>query len=560
MTDQSLDPGARARRRLVAALPKAELHLHLDGSLHMDTALDLARTRGIDAPRDWAGMSAALIAPMPCTSQAELLRAFRCPHRADAGCRGAPADHRRLVATKAAENVRYVEIRWGPRLMSRGPVPRRRHRGRVRGRARGGRRTGIVVRLICTALRSHDAEGNVVLAETAARFLDDGLTGWDLAGPEEAFPDRWSTPGRSRRREPVACASRSTPGSGWRGAGAAGPGRGARTDRPWLADHRRRGVVRGTALAGRDPGPVPHLELAGRDRVVRGGPPPGPTPPCRRPRDAQHGRHHGVRHHADRGVRQRHRADRADPPRVVGHRPPGARCRVRRMTRSSSRCAQRSMRGPPGSPSWPPAPQPAARSSSAAASSVASAAMAVGRSSDGQRLDLVAGGDPGQHEHAAGPDGPGRGEVRADPVADHDRLARVPPDGLRRQLQQVRRGLADGQGRDPGRGFQGGRHAPGSGSQATFGRVDRVAVRGDEPGARPDAIGCRGESQVGQVRVEPGDDRVGRAGGGPAIDALLVHPGGRRGQRSRPPARHRATRVRGRRRPRPARAGRPSRG
>jgi adenosine deaminase len=45
------------------------------------------------------------------------------------------------------------------------------------------------VRLICTALRSHDPEGNVELAETAARFLDEGLTGWDLAGPEAAYPD-----------------------------------------------------------------------------------------------------------------------------------------------------------------------------------------------------------------------------------------------------------------------------------------------------------------------------------------------------------------------------------
>ena len=32
-------------------------------------------------------------------------------------------------------------------------------------------------------------KGSVRLAETAARFIDDGLTGWDLAGPEEAFPD-----------------------------------------------------------------------------------------------------------------------------------------------------------------------------------------------------------------------------------------------------------------------------------------------------------------------------------------------------------------------------------
>jgi adenosine deaminase len=33
-------------RRLVEAMPKAELHLHLDGSLRVATALDLASTRG----------------------------------------------------------------------------------------------------------------------------------------------------------------------------------------------------------------------------------------------------------------------------------------------------------------------------------------------------------------------------------------------------------------------------------------------------------------------------------------------------------------------------------
>jgi adenosine deaminase len=48
---------------------------------------------------------------------------------------------------------------------------------------------GVTVRLISTALRSHDPEKNVELAETAASFIDQGLTAWDLAGPEQAFPD-----------------------------------------------------------------------------------------------------------------------------------------------------------------------------------------------------------------------------------------------------------------------------------------------------------------------------------------------------------------------------------
>ena len=171
-------------------MPKAELHLHLDGSLRVDTALELARTRGVDAPRDWAGMSRALIAPMPCATQAELLEAFDLPI---ALMQDAEALHRitvELVESKAADQVRYVEIRWGPRLHVLGGLPLAEGIAAVVAGARlGADRTGTVVRLICTALRSHDPAGNVELAETAARFRDDGLTGWDLAGPEAAFPD-----------------------------------------------------------------------------------------------------------------------------------------------------------------------------------------------------------------------------------------------------------------------------------------------------------------------------------------------------------------------------------
>ncbi len=190
MKTPAADPDKAARRRLIGAMPKAELHLHLDGSLRVDTALELARTRAVDAPRDWIGMSRALIAPMPCASQADLLKAFDLPI---ALLQDAEALHRvtaELVETKAADGVRYVEIRWGPRLHVLGGLALQDGIAAVCAGAReASARTGTEVRLICTALRSHDPAGNVGLAETAARFLDQGLTGWDLAGPEAAFPD-----------------------------------------------------------------------------------------------------------------------------------------------------------------------------------------------------------------------------------------------------------------------------------------------------------------------------------------------------------------------------------
>ena len=177
-------------RDLIATMPKAELHLHIDGSLRISTALELAVSRGIEAPRDEAGMRAALIAPMPCTSQAELLRAFDLPIALMQDAEALERITAELVETKAAEGVRYVELRWGPLLHVAGGLALADGIAAVCAGARdAAARTGTVVRLICTALRSHDPVANETLAATAARFQDQGLTGWDLAGPEEAFPD-----------------------------------------------------------------------------------------------------------------------------------------------------------------------------------------------------------------------------------------------------------------------------------------------------------------------------------------------------------------------------------
>jgi adenosine deaminase len=180
----------RRLQRLIQAMPKGELHLHLDGSLRIDTALDLARTRGIDAPRDWAGMSAALIAAMPCADQAELLRAFELPIALMQDAEALERITAELVESKAADGVRYLEIRWGPLLhVARGLSLADGIAAVCAGARDGAARTGTVVRLICTAIRSHDPAANMELAQTAARFRDQGLTGWDLAGPEAAFPD-----------------------------------------------------------------------------------------------------------------------------------------------------------------------------------------------------------------------------------------------------------------------------------------------------------------------------------------------------------------------------------
>src|SRR5262245_1006423 len=171
-------------------MPKAELHLHLDGSVKVETALELAASRGIDAPTTWDGMYEALVAPERCRDQAELLERFDLPIALMQDGDALERIAWELIAAKAADNVRYVEVRWGPLLHVAGGL--RLEDGIaavVRGTRAAADRFGISAWLIATALRSHDPDDNVDLAETAAQFRDQGLVGFDLAGPERAFPD-----------------------------------------------------------------------------------------------------------------------------------------------------------------------------------------------------------------------------------------------------------------------------------------------------------------------------------------------------------------------------------
>jgi adenosine deaminase len=130
------------------------------------------------------------VAPARLASQAQLLSAFELPIALLQDAEALERATGELIEDKAADGVRYLELRWGPLLhVQRGLSLEDGIAAVCRTAQQAARRTGVTVRLIATALRSHDPEANVTLARTAARFLPDGLTGFDLAGDEAAFPD-----------------------------------------------------------------------------------------------------------------------------------------------------------------------------------------------------------------------------------------------------------------------------------------------------------------------------------------------------------------------------------
>jgi adenosine deaminase len=170
-------------------LPKAELHLHLDGSMRPQTAVELATEAGQALSLQDA--LSRLIGPVRCTDQAELLTFFDLPISL---LQTAPSLSRvtsELVESLADDGITYAEIRWAPRLhlergMSVPEVIGAVADGVAGAASRLGPRTPLIG-LIVTAMRSHPPGANVELAKAAVAF-GPPVVGFDLAGSEAEYP------------------------------------------------------------------------------------------------------------------------------------------------------------------------------------------------------------------------------------------------------------------------------------------------------------------------------------------------------------------------------------
>lgn len=170
-------------------LPKAELHLHLDGSMRPQTAVELATEAGQALSLEDA--VSRLIGPARCTDQAELLTFFDLPISLLQTASSLSRVTSELVQSLADDGITYAEIRWAPRLHLEGGMSVPEVIGAVAdgvavAASRLGPRTPFIG-LIVTAMRSHPPGANVELAKAAAAF-GPPVVGFDLAGSEAEYP------------------------------------------------------------------------------------------------------------------------------------------------------------------------------------------------------------------------------------------------------------------------------------------------------------------------------------------------------------------------------------
>ena len=168
--------------RDLLALPKVDLHVHLEGSMRPSTVVELARRSGVELPE---GLRQGRY-------EFRDFRHFIDEWVAGLRCLRTPADFRRialeLCEDQAAEGVRYAEVSvslpdhaerlndWDAALVAV-----------LEGFAEGERRLGVVCRVYVDVVRGIALALSRRAMEVAVAHRDGGVVGIGLGG-EERFP------------------------------------------------------------------------------------------------------------------------------------------------------------------------------------------------------------------------------------------------------------------------------------------------------------------------------------------------------------------------------------
>jgi adenosine deaminase len=170
----------------ITAMPKVELHLHLEGSITPRTLLDLAVRNGVELPvSDEEGLAALF----RYRDFGEFLRVFMGLARAIVHGEDFERLAYELGVDLAGQQVRYAEVMISPmQHLSRGVDLREAIEGAMAGFARAERELGVKVRLALDYGRGYGTEMAWQVLETAVAAQPLGVVGWSIGGQEIGFP------------------------------------------------------------------------------------------------------------------------------------------------------------------------------------------------------------------------------------------------------------------------------------------------------------------------------------------------------------------------------------
>lgn len=179
-------------REFVHRMPKTDLHVHLDGSLRLETILELAEKQGVRLPGDPTSvdeLADVIKVGAMHDSLADYLKGFDITLSVLQTEESLYRAAFELAEDAAKENQRYIEVRYSPILHTEKglsfPVI---VEAVAEGLREAKRRFGIMSGQILCGIRHMDPEASLRLAELCVAFKHKGVVSFDLAGAEYDNP------------------------------------------------------------------------------------------------------------------------------------------------------------------------------------------------------------------------------------------------------------------------------------------------------------------------------------------------------------------------------------
>ena len=176
-------------RDVLRRLPKAELHVHLDGSVRPGTLIELARDQNVELPSTDEAKLADYMHVTDARNLVDYLARFDVTLSVLQTPEALERAAYELIEDSAKENVRYVEIRYSPILNTRRGMPLTEAvDAPLRALAKAERDFGVKAALIICGIRNMSPEVSLELANLTVAYKGRGVVAFDLAGAEYNFP------------------------------------------------------------------------------------------------------------------------------------------------------------------------------------------------------------------------------------------------------------------------------------------------------------------------------------------------------------------------------------
>lgn len=176
--------------KIIREMPKTDLHCHLDGSLRIDTIIDLARKQNVELPMSNGKDLKNILQPgLKCKSLVEYLKPFDITLSVLQEAEALYRISYELAEDAARENIWYLEVRYSPVLhQKKGMKLTEIVDAVLQGLRAAEKKYHIKTGVIICGMRNINPETSYILAELAMAYKNKGVVAFDLAGAEESYP------------------------------------------------------------------------------------------------------------------------------------------------------------------------------------------------------------------------------------------------------------------------------------------------------------------------------------------------------------------------------------